>query len=201
MRMLLRPLLAGAALCLALALELAVIPRFGLSNAVPALALLVVLALAAAWGPAGAACCGFAGGLMLDLAPPAVGPIGAHAFVYTLLGALAGQFARGARESALRTSLLAGLYAAAAALLVSALDTLLGDGNALTAPGFLPALGATALSTAIATPLVVPGLVVLARRFDGGGATLLAPSGYAAAEPVSIRAAKAAPGLHAWERG
>lgn len=201
MRMLLRPVLAGAALCLALGLELAVIPRFGLRDAVPALDLLVVLALAAAWGPAGAAGCGFAGGLMLDLAPPAVGPVGAHAFVYTLLGALAGRFARGARESALRASLLAGVYAAAAALLVAALDTLLGDGDGLGAPGWLTALGATALSTAIATPLVVPGLAALARRSDGRDVTLLAPSGFAVAEPVSVRAAKAAPGLHAWERG
>jgi rod shape-determining protein MreD len=205
--MLLRPALAGAALSLALALELAVIPRTGLPYAVPALVLLVVLALAAAWGPAGAAGCGFAGGLMLDLAPPAVGPIGAHAFVYTLLGAAAGRFARGTRESALRTSLLAGIYAAAATLLVAGLDILLGDGDGLGvpgrpfAPGLLLALGATALSTAVATPLVVPGLVALARRSGDRGALLLAPNGYAAADPVSIRATAAAPGLHAWERG
>lgn len=189
MRALLRLLLAGAAVTLALALQLSVLPHLSLPAAEPDLVLLVVLALAGAWGAGLGAFTGFCAGLAVDLAPPSVTAAGRHALVLTLVGALAGRAAAEARRSAVRTSLLAGLYAGAATLGNAALGSLLGEGGTLTSSGLLTAVAACALYTVVATPLVLPGLAALARRADGRGSLLLAPAGNAIGDPSAVRTA------------
>ena len=189
MRPLLRLLVASAAVTLALALQVSVLPQLHLPYAEPDLVLLAVLALSAAWGPSLGAVTGFLAGLAVDLAPPSVTAIGRHAIVLTLVGALAGRTAAEARRSALRTSLLAGLYAGAATLGNALLGTLLGEGCTLSSAGLLQGLAACALFTMVATPLVLPGLTALARRADGRRTLLLAPVGNAIGEPASVRTA------------
>ena len=196
MRTALRVALAATAASLALALELSVVPRLHLPYAVPDLVLLAVLALAAAWGTTGGAAYGFLLGLIQDIAPPSVSALGRHALVLAVVGALAGRAAREVRRSALRTSLLAGLYALGAMLLNLLIGVALGDGAGLSRPGLLLALAATAVYTAIATPLVVPGLAALARRIDGPGARLLAPVGHAVDGPAHTSPARTSPGLY-----
>ncbi len=187
MRLVYRCLLAAAAVALALALELSVLPHLALPYAVPDLVLLTVLALAAAWGPNQGALLGFCAGLVLDLAPPSVTAAGRHALVLTLVGALAGRAAIEARRSALRTSLLAGLIAGLATLANAALGSLIGSGGTLTSPGLLHGAAACALYTAVATPLVLPGLAALGRRADGRKSVILAPAGNALDQPPITR--------------
>jgi len=183
MRAAYRALLATAALALALGLQLSVLPHLALPYAVPDLVLLTVLALAAAWGPNQGALLGFCAGLAIDLAPPSVTAAGRYALVLTLVGALAGRAAAEARRSALRTSVLAGIYAGAATLANAALGSLIGSGGTLTSPGLLRGAGACALYTAVATPLVLPGLTALARLHEGRRSTILAPAGNALDQP------------------
>ncbi|HEU5355045.1 MAG TPA: rod shape-determining protein MreD [Actinocrinis sp.] len=195
MRTLLRAALAAAAAILALTLESSVAPKLHLPYAVPDLVLLAALSLAAEWGTSGGAAAGFLIGLIQDLAPPSLGAVGRHAFVLTVIGALAGRTAREVRRSALRTSVLAGCYAALALILNTMIGLALGVGVGQSHVGLLLALGATALYTAVATPLVVPGLAVLARRADGAGARYLAPVGNAVEGPVFPGPAHTSPGL------
>jgi rod shape-determining protein MreD len=187
MRAVYRILLAAAAVTLALALELSVLPHLSLPYAVPDLVLLVVLALAAVWGPNQGAVLGFCAGLLVDLVPPSVTAAGRNALVLTLVGALAGRAAVEARRSAVRTSLLAGVYAAAATLGNAALGSLIGTGGTLTSPGLLHGAAACALYTAVATPLVLPGLSALGRRAEGRKSLLLAPVGNALDQPTPGR--------------
>ena len=190
MRPLFRVLLTAASVTVALVLQLSVLPPLRLPYAEPDLVLLAVLALAVAWGPGLGAFAGFCAGLAVDLAPPSVTAAGRHAIVLTLVGALAGRAAAAAADrSALRTSLLTGLYAGAATLGNAVLGTLLGEGGTLSSSGLLQGVAACALYTAIATPLVLPGLSALARRADGRRTLLLAPAGNAIGEPVAVRTA------------
>jgi rod shape-determining protein MreD len=178
-RLVFRTVLVAAAVLLAIAIEYSVLPFAHLPAAEPDLVLLAVLAFATAWGRTLGAVTGFFSGLVLDLAPPATAAIGRHAIVLTLVGALAERAAREINRSALRASALAGLYALAAVLVNALLGSILGDGTGLTRSGLLTAAAATAAYTAVATPLVVPGLAALARRVEGPGVDLLAPIGNA----------------------
>ena len=187
MRALYRLLLGAAALLLALALQLSVLPLLGLPRAVPDLVLLAVLALATAWGPNLGALTGFCFGLALDLVPPSVTAVGRHALVLTLVGALAGRAASESRRSALRTSLWAGIYAGLATAGNALLGTLLGSGGTLSSRGLWAAAAACALYTAIATPPVFPALAALGRRV-GRRTQILAPVGDALGQStVSVR--------------
>jgi rod shape-determining protein MreD len=195
MRTVLRAVLTAAAAILALTLESSVAPKLHLPYAVPDVVLLATLALAAEWGTVGGAAAGFGIGLIQDLAPPSLGAVGRHALVLTVIGALAGRSAREVRRSALRTSFLAGFYAALALILNTLIGLALGDGTGLSRPGLLLAIGAAALYTAVATPLIVPGLALLARRADGAGARYLAPVGNAVEGAVFPGPAHTSPGL------
>lgn len=194
-RTLLRAVLIAAAAIVTLTLESSVAPKLHLPYAAPDLVLLAAFALAAEWGTGGGAVAGFAIGLAQDLAPPALGAIGRRALVLTVIGALAGRAVREVRRSALRTSALAGCYAALAVVLNLLIGRALGDGTGLFRPGLLLALGAAALYTAVATPLVVPGLAALARRVGGAGVRYLAPVGHAIEGAVFPGPAHTSPGL------
>jgi rod shape-determining protein MreD len=189
MRALRRLALGSAAVIVTLALQVSVLPRLHLPYAEPDLVLLAVLALSAVWGPNLGALAGFLAGLAVDLAPPSVTAAGRHAIVLTLVGALAGRAAAEAHRSALRTSLLTGLYAGAATIGNAVLGTLLGEGGTLSSAGLFQGTVACALYTAVATPLVLPGLSALAHRADGRRTLLLGPVGNAIGEPASVRTA------------
>lgn len=189
MRAVLRFLLAAAAVTAALAIQLSVLPELRLPYAEPDLVLLVVLSLGVAWGPNLGALAGFGAGLAVDLAPPSVTATGRHAIVLTLVGAIAGRTASDLNRSALRTSGIVGAYAAAATLGNAVLGTLLGEGGTLSSADLIQGAAACALYTAVATPIVLPGLSALARRADGRRTLLLAPVGNAIGESVAVRTA------------
>lgn len=195
----LRTLLPAAAVILALAAQVSVAPRLHLPHAGPDLVLLVVLGFAAAWGPTGGAVTGFAAGLAVDLAPPSVDAAGRHALLLTCVGALAGRTGSEVRTSALRTCILAGIYAGAAVLGNALLGTVLGDGGGITRAGLLTAAGAAGLYTAVATPIVVPGIARLARTSQNPGAQVLAPVGDPYAGPASAGGDYAAGGYGPYE--
>jgi len=186
---LLRAALFAGSVVLALGVEVSVLPRLRLPYAEPDLVLLVVLALATAWGPNLGALTGFAAGLVVDLAPPSVTAAGRHAIVFTLVGALAGHAAAEARRSAVRTSLLAGLFAGLATLGNAVLGTLIGSGGTVTSPGLLPGAAACALYTVVATPFVLPGVSAVARYTVVRKTLVLAPAGNAIDEVVAVRPA------------
>ncbi|MBR7826300.1 rod shape-determining protein MreD [Actinospica sp. MGRD01-02] len=189
MRAFLRFLLAAAAVTLALALQLSVLPQVRLPYAVPDLVLLVVVSLGVAWGQNLGAVAGFAAGLAVDLAPPSVTATGRHAIVLTLVGALAGRLAPDLKRSALRTSAIAGILAGLATLGNAVLGSLLGEGGTIGSAGLPACAAACALYTAIATPFILPGLAALARRAEGRRTLLLAPVGNAIGDPVAVRTA------------
>lgn len=89
----LRVVLAAAVIITAVMLELVVLARWQLPGATPDLLLVVVVALAIARGPLMGAAAGFAGGLLLDAAPPAAGILGISALVYCIAGYWVGRVA------------------------------------------------------------------------------------------------------------
>lgn len=186
MRALLRFLLAVSVVVLLLIVQLSVLPHLRLPYAEPDLVLLAVLALGVAWGPNRGAVVGFGAGLAVDLAPPSVTATGRHAIVLALVGALAGRTASELNRSALRAGALVGVYAGVATLGNALLGTLLGEGGTLGSSGLFTGVAACALYTAIATPLVLPGLSALARRIDGRRVLLVAPVGNAIGDPAPV---------------
>lgn len=81
-------------LLVATVLMTAVLSRWSLPGATPDSVLVVVVALALAGGPRMGVGAGFAGGLLLDVTPPAIVPVGTNAFALCLMGALVGRYAR-----------------------------------------------------------------------------------------------------------
>lgn len=157
--------LAVALLGTALAIELAVLAPLPLPGATPDLVLLVVVALALAWGPQPGAILGFAAGLALDLVPPADHPVGIWAFVLCLAGYAAGLATDEAERSALVPLLVVAVTSAGTTLLFAGISSLTGD------PRVTWALVAQVVPTAVLydvalAPFVVPAVMALARRVD-----------------------------------
>lgn len=140
-----------------------VLAPLGLPGATPDPVLLVVVALALRWGPTGGAVVGFAGGLIVDLVPPAAGSAGRWAGVFVVIGYLVGRVFEDAEESPL-TALVAVTAAAVASVLGSAgLGFLFGDPAVVW--GRVPDLCVSAvLYDVVLTPVIVPVAIFLARR-------------------------------------
>jgi rod shape-determining protein MreD len=89
----------AAALFATVVIQLTVVNRLPLPGATePDLVLLLVTAIAVATGPLAGALVGFAGGLALDVAPPAVHYAGEYALVFCLAGYAAARVARAIRD-------------------------------------------------------------------------------------------------------
>ena len=159
---LIRAALVGAVLVGVVLLQVGLLALLPLPGATPDLVLVVVAALAIARGPGAGAVAGFAGGLLLDLAPPAAHAAGQWALVLTVAGYAAGHLGDPRLRSGTRLVLvgvLAGL-ATAAYVTVSGL---------LGAPW--PGLGELSLLTgsavgygAVLAAAVVPGGTWVLRR-------------------------------------
>lgn len=80
-------------LVLAVLIEVTVLAPLDFPGATPTLVLVTVVILAGQFGATTGAACGFAGGLLLDIAPPAAGTIGITALLLTVVGYAAGRFA------------------------------------------------------------------------------------------------------------
>lgn len=88
-----RGLLCTVILILAVLVEVTILAPLPFPGATPTLVLVVVVALSAQFGASTGAVCGFSGGLLIDIAPPAAGTIGVTALLLTLVGYLVGRFA------------------------------------------------------------------------------------------------------------
>jgi rod shape-determining protein MreD len=149
----------------ALVLQTTVVTRLGFPGAPPDLTLLVILALALVYGPTGGAIVGFLGGLAADVVPPVDHQIGRYAFVFCLVGYLAGLGQRDEERSALHTLLVVGATAVLATALYAGLAALLGDVRVWGAT-FSRNVPASALYDLLLAPFVVPAVMFLARRFE-----------------------------------
>ncbi|OIJ26166.1 rod shape-determining protein MreD [Nocardioides luteus] len=92
---LLRHVLVGLLVIIAVVLQLSVAPAFAIRGITPDLALLVVLAVALTRGGQAALVTGFAAGVLLDLAPPADHTAGRWALALLIVGYVAGRVREG----------------------------------------------------------------------------------------------------------
>ena len=161
-----RRLVSGLVLTLALiaavVVQVTVVNRLPLpGSAYPGLVLLVVTAIAVATGPTAGAVAGFAGGLMLDVAPPAAHYAGQDALVFCLAGFAAARAAQalrdhtGEREPLAEFTIMA-VTAAAGEAGQAALGLLLSD------PDITASSAARMLPSAILYDLILAPFVFLA---------------------------------------
>lgn len=114
-------------LVFAVIIEVTVLAPLPFPGATPGLVLVTVAALSFSFGPVTGAVCGFAGGLMLDLAPPATGTIGVTALLLTLIGYALGRIFDSDDRPVFLTTSLTAAAAALAVLASAALGGLLGN--------------------------------------------------------------------------
>lgn len=160
-----RVLLAAVLLASGLTLQVVVVNRWHLPGGGPFLMLLVVVGLAAVWGPMPGTMVGFAAGVMLDIAPPADGPMGLWAAVMCLTGYAAGLVWLDRRRPVWVWLVLVAATSAAVVLVYAGVSALVGDPRVASA-GVLGLIIGTVLYDLLLTPFVVPGVAALARRTD-----------------------------------
>jgi rod shape-determining protein MreD len=160
-----RALVVTALVMLAVTIQLGVLPAIAISDVVPNLVLVVVIALALARGPEFGALVGFASGLALDLAPPADHVAGRWALAFVVVGYLAGLARRDARASAVA----AVLVVAAGSFIGTSLFALSGlvlQDSGVTFEGVMHVLPIALLYDIVLTPLVVPAVLAMMRRLE-----------------------------------
>ena len=112
-------LLLGALLLTAVLLQVGLLALLPLPGATPHLVLVLVAAVAIARGPGIGAVAGFAGGLLLDLAPPATHAAGQWALVLTVAGYVGGHLGDPRLRPGTRLLLVGGLAGLATAAYVT----------------------------------------------------------------------------------
>lgn len=119
-------LVAALLLVAAVVVQVTVLTRVDLPGATPHLVLVTAAAIGAARGRIPGAVAGFAGGLLLDLAPPADHAAGQWALVLTVAGYLAGRLAADQGRSIVVRALAVGALAALATAGYLVVSTALG---------------------------------------------------------------------------
>ena len=151
-------LLAGLVLAGLVLVQVALVAFLPWPLAVPDLVIVAVLALGYAHGAVVGGLAGVWAGLLLDLLPPAAGPLGGWMLVLGLAGAVVGRMA---------ASLRPGPFGAMALLALGTGATVLARGAVLwftaAAPG-LPVLAVAAASAGLALLLAPLALLVTLRR-------------------------------------
>ena len=122
-----RAVIVAVLLILAVLIEVTVLAPLPFPGATPSLVLVVVVILASQFGAATGAVSGFAGGLLLDIAPPAAGTIGITALLLTVVGYAVGRFAESDDRPWWSFAVLAALAAPLVVLAGAVLGGLLGD--------------------------------------------------------------------------
>jgi rod shape-determining protein MreD len=129
--------------------------RLPLPGATPDAVLVTVVAIALAGGVRWGAVAGFSAGILLDLAPPSIVPVGTNAFILCLLGAVAGRWARSSTRGVGVTLAIVAGAAAAAQILRALLGLMARDGRVDASA--TPLLLATGVAYAvILAPFVIP---------------------------------------------
>lgn len=152
-----RVMLSGTLLLLSVVVTTALMSRLAVPGATPDLVLVSVLALALAGGSRWGLASGFAGGLLLDLAPPAVVPVGTNAFALCLVGAVAGRFARRPDRGVGLTLAIVGGAAVVTQVLRALLGLMARDGRVDGSSTLLLAVTGAAYAILLA-PFVVPAV-------------------------------------------
>lgn len=161
---------ASAVVLLALLLQLTLLARLGLPGATPDLLLVVVVALAIAYGPLEGMLIGFFAGLTADLIPPADHALGRFAFVICLVGYLAGRVRGEAARSALGSVLFVAMAAVGAAVIGGGLAEAMGEADGLRR-SVLQLLPTAVLYDVVLAPFVVPTVIRLANRIEPAAGT------------------------------
>ena len=122
-----RAVVVAVLLLLAVLIEVTVLAPLSFPGATPSLVLVVVVILASQFGSSTGAVSGFAGGLLLDIAPPAAGTIGITALLLTVVGYAVGRFAESDDRPWWTFAVLAAVAAPLVVLAGAVLGGLLGD--------------------------------------------------------------------------
>jgi rod shape-determining protein MreD len=157
--------LTAVLLAAAAVLQTVVLSRIPLPGATPDLVLVAVVATALARGSNYGTVTGFAGGMMLDVIPPADGQVGRWALVLALVGWFAGRASTAADSSVLVPVLAVALSSIGAVLGYAVIGFVLNDPT-VTATGVASALPTAVLYNTLLAPFLVPPLMALARRFE-----------------------------------
>lgn len=168
----LRAAVAGLAVLVALALQIALFPHLAWQGIVPNLCLLVVVAAALTRGPQFAMVLGFAAGLLLDLAPPADHVAGRWALALLVVGYVAGLVRQDVRPTAVTVvgTVAASSFVGTSVFAISGLllrDPVLGVGD------MIQVIGVALVWDVLLTPFVLPPLMAAFRRLEPGRAALL----------------------------
>ncbi|HTY71253.1 MAG TPA: rod shape-determining protein MreD [Actinomycetes bacterium] len=155
--------LAAALLLVAIVVETVVLGPLRLPGATPDVVLVVVIAFAMATDSASGALMGFAGGVLLDVSPPADGTVGRWALVLTLAGWAAGKYRIRSEAGPLTPLLLVALIVPAALVGYAGLGLLLGDPR-VSGKGIVSAVPFATLYDVVLAALLVPAIAALVRR-------------------------------------
>lgn len=156
---------AGAAVLLALLLQVSLMPHLAWQGVVPNLVLLVVVAAALTRGPQFAMVVGFAAGALLDLAPPADHTAGRWALALVVVGYVAGRV----RSEATPTATTVVATVAASSFVGTSLFAMTGLvlGELSVGMGeLLLVIGLAVVWDVVLTPFVLPPLMAMFRRLE-----------------------------------
>ena len=160
-----RLVFAAFSILVAVILQVTLLSRLGVPGATPDLVLVVVMAFGSVRGPLVGACLGFAGGILLDLAPPAIGYFGTSALLLALAGYIAGIVAERSGGVVVIALITVALVAAAMIVGRAALGTLLGDPRVLLSE--VPVLAVTdAVYAVLMAALVMPAVAAIDRVLE-----------------------------------
>lgn len=190
---LLRSLVAGLAVIVAVVLQVTVFSHLSWAGVVPNLGLLVVVAAALSRGPQFAMVVGFAAGLLLDLAPPADHVAGRWALALVIVGYLAGRVRQETQFGVDLGRRPPAMAALASVLVCSVLGTslfcfsglLLGDLDAGFS-GLLQVIGIAAVLDVLVSPLVLPPLLLAFGRLEPRAQSTDLISGLSARERSTV---------------
>jgi rod shape-determining protein MreD len=165
----LRALVAGLAVSLALVLQVSAFSHMSWHGVVPNLVLLVVVGAALVRGAEFGMVVGFAGGVLLDLVPPADHVAGRWALALMLVGYVAGRVAQDTRLDAKPTALVVVATVGASSFLgtsVFALSGVLLRDPPLAVPDLLQVMAIAVVWDVLLTPLVLPAVMTLFARLE-----------------------------------
>lgn len=143
-------MIAPLVLVAAILVQVMLVNRLPLPMGAPDVVLLTVIGLALTRGPLAGAVLGFCGGLLADLMPPTAHMVGQYAFVYALIGFVAGRGVGGAGNTV--TTVI--VCVLAAPLLAAAVGGLIGDVR-VTPESMAEVMAVTAVYTLLLAPVVV----------------------------------------------